>query len=97
MRTSPLVVGGSADIGFCVSGWYFHSCPVQYFDPYERKENEFFNWAMSKDFRFAYQNEYRILWSQMTAAPVDGFHFVDIGSAHDLMKMYNKRGEEIRL
>ena len=78
-------------------GWYFHSCPVQYFDPYELKENEFSDSAMSKDFRFAYQNEYRILWSQMTAAPVDGFQFVDIGSAHDLMTMYNKRGEEICL
>lgn len=78
-------------------GWYFHSCPVQYFDPYERTENEFFNAAMSKDFRFAYQNEYRILWSQMTAAPVVGFQSVEIGPAHDLMTMYNKRGEEIRL
>lgn len=78
-------------------GWCFHGCPVQYFDPYERKEDEFFSWAMSKDFRFAYQNEYRILWSQMTAAPVDGFQFVDIGSDHDMMTMYNKRGEEIRL
>ena len=52
---------------------------------------------MSKDFQFAYQNEYRIIWSQMTASPVDGFQFVDIGPAQDIMKMYDRDGREIRL
>ena len=78
-------------------GWYFLHCPVQYFDPYERTKNEFFNSAMSKDFRFSYQNEYRILWSRMRAAPVDGFQFVDIGPARDIMTMYDVGGREIRL
>ncbi len=78
-------------------GWYFHHCPVQYFDPYERIKNEAYDSAMSKDFQFAYQNEYRIIWSQMTAAPVDGFQFVDIGPAQDIMKMYDRDGREIRL
>ena len=77
-------------------GWYFHNCPVQYFDPYERMNNEFFDSAMSKDFGFAYQNEYRIMWSQMTAAPVDGVQFVDIGPAQDIMTMYDRGGREIR-
>ena len=77
--------------------WYFHHCPVQYFDPYERIKNEAYDSAMSKDFQFAYQNEYRIIWSQMTAAPVDGFQFVDIGPAQDIMKMYDRDGREIRL
>ena len=78
-------------------GWYFLDCPVQYFDPYERIKNEAYDSAMSKDFQFAYQNEYRIIWSQMTAAPVDGFQFVDIGPAQDIMKMYDRDGREIRL
>ena len=77
-------------------GWYFHNGPIQYFDPYELTKNERLDSAMSKDFRFAYQNEYRIMWSQMTAAPVDGVQFVDIGPAQDIMKMYDRDGREIR-
>ena len=83
--------------GSVFPGWYFLDSPVQYFDPYEQMKNEFFNSAMSKDFRFAYQNEFRILWSQMTATPVDGFQFVDIGPAEDIMTMYDMGGGEIRL
>lgn len=78
-------------------GWYFLDCPVQYFDPYERMKNEFFNSAMSKDFRFAYQNEFRILWSQMSAGPINGFQFVDIGPAHDIMTLYDVSGRSVHL
>ena len=78
-------------------GWHFHNGPVQYFDPYEQIENEHLNSAISKDFRFAYQNEYRFLWSQMSAAPVDGFQFVDIGPVQDIMTMYDGDGREIHL
>ena len=52
---------------------------------------------MSKDFRFAYQSEYRILWSQMRASPVAGFQFVDIGPVQDIMTIYDVDGREIRL
>ena len=83
--------------GSVFPGWYFLDSPVQYFDPYERMKKEPFDSAMSKDFRFACQNEFRILWSQMTAASVDGVQFVDIGPAQDIMTMYDKGGREIRL
>ncbi len=76
-------------------GWYFHDCPVQYFDPYERIPNEFFDAAMSKDFTYAYQNEYRVLWCQMDAAPIDGVQYVEIGPSQDIMKMYDQDGREI--
>ncbi|MGF1623959.1 MAG: hypothetical protein ACFCVH_03670 [Alphaproteobacteria bacterium] len=76
-------------------GWYSIDCPVQYFDPYERRKKEYFEAGMSKDFRFAYQNEYRILWSQLNNRPIDGAHFVDIGPAHEIMRMYDASGEEI--
>jgi hypothetical protein len=42
-----------------LDGWHFHHNPVQYFDPYERRKDECFDAAMCKDFRFAYQREYR--------------------------------------
>ncbi len=78
-------------------GWYFYHNPVQYFDPYKIQKDEVINSATSKDFRLAYQNEYRILWSQMEAAPIDGFQFIDIGPALDIMTMYDVDGRVIRL
>jgi hypothetical protein len=42
-------------------GWVFHHNPVEYFDPYELPANTRLDSAMSKDFRFAYQREYRVL------------------------------------
>ncbi len=78
-------------------GWYFLDCPVQYYDPFEQGGNEVFDSAMSKDFRFAYQNEYRILWAQMNAAPVIGHKYIEIGPALDIMAMYTVDGEKINL
>ncbi len=73
---------------------FFHGS-VAYFDPYEHGENDYFVSALSKDFRFAYQKEYRILWSQMNTTPLKGYQCVDIGPANDIMKMYDKSGREI--
>lgn len=76
-------------------GWFFHHNPVQYFDPYEMRKNEYFDAGMSKDFQFAYQNEYRLLWNQLNCDPVEGHQFVDIGPSHDIMKMYDFYGHEV--
>lgn len=73
--------------------WYFHHNPVQYFDPYELRKDEYFEPAMSKDFQFAYQNEYRFLWSQFCAAAVQGYQFVKIGASQDIMSMYDIDGK----
>lgn len=76
-------------------GWYYIDCPVQYFDPYELGRNEYIDSSLSKDFRFAYQNEYRILWSNIEGVPIHGFQFINIGSSHDIMTMYDPLGREI--
>ncbi|NVK18013.1 MAG: hypothetical protein HWE30_04895 [Methylocystaceae bacterium] len=84
------------DAGMSVyPGWYYHHNPVQYFDPYEQRKNEYFDASMSKDFSYAYQNEYRTLWSRLHAGPVDGYQFVDIGPAHDIMRMYDRDKQPI--
>jgi hypothetical protein len=49
-------------------GWYFHHCPIGYFDTHERIPKERIDNAMSKDFRFAYQREYRFLFAGFGAA-----------------------------
>lgn len=69
-------------------GWYFHHNPVQYFDPYERLKNEYFGAMMSKDFRFAYQREYRFLWSPQNGGAPDGFKFLELGSLGNLVEVH---------
>jgi hypothetical protein len=56
---------------------------VEYFDPYERTAHEYFDNAMSKDFRFAYQRETRFLWAG-SGRPAHGFIDVDLGPLHDI-------------
>ena len=75
--------------------WYFHHNPVSYFDPHEMGKNEYLDSSMSKDFSYAYQNEYRILWSQMAAEPVSGFQFVEMGDARDLVQVFDRIGNSI--
>jgi len=71
-----------------LSNWYFHHNPVQYFDPYERVRNEYFDAGMCKDFRFAYQREYRFLWFAQNEEVANGFKFLSLGSLHDLAEVH---------
>lgn len=43
--------------------WYFHYNPIEYFDTHERRQYEYVDNAMSKDFRYAYQRETRFIWA----------------------------------
>lgn len=70
-------------------GWYFHHNPVQYFDPYEKQRDEFFDAAMSKDFRFAYQREYRFLWFPENVEDANGFIYPKLGCLEDLVEFFN--------
>lgn len=71
-----------------LSNWYFHHSPVEYFDPYERTKNEYLNAGISKDFRFAYQREYRFLWLPQNAEIADGFKFLSLGSLRDVAEVH---------
>jgi len=69
-------------------GWYFHHSLVQYFDPYERLRNEYFDAGISKNFRFAYQREYRFLWFSQDGDVPDGFKFLELGSLGNLAEVH---------
>lgn len=75
--------------------WYFHHNPVQYFDPFDVKPKEYVSSATSKDFLFAYQNEYRLLWANIKGRPVTGDQFVTIGNASDIMEVYDPSGRKL--
>jgi hypothetical protein len=75
-------------IGMMLHGWGFHHNPVEYFDPYERIKNEYLNAGMCKDFRFAYQREYRFLWFPQNNQVPEGFKFISLGSLRDLAEVH---------
>ena len=71
-----------------LDGWYFLRSPVEYFDPYERKAKQRIDNAMSKDFRFAYQREYRFLWASFKGLIATGFISLDLGPLDDIAELH---------
>lgn len=70
-------------------GWYFHHCPIDYFDTHERRPRERIDNAMSKEFRFAYQREYRFLFAgfgRSAAGHID----LELGPLHDIAELHDR-------
>lgn len=70
--------------------WYFHHNPVEYFDPYEPYRNQCLDPVMCKDFRFAYQMEYRFIWHPQDQGSAKDYIVVCIGSLEDICELYIK-------
>lgn len=64
----------------------FHN-PVEYFDPYERPVNQLFDPCFSKDFRFAYQREYRFIWVPQNIQGISGYKYLELGNLEDLAEI----------
>jgi len=75
--------------GTHLSEFLFHHSPVEYFDPYERPENQFFDPGLSKDFRFAYQREYRFIWIPRNPNSLDDYKYLEIGNLEELAEISN--------
>jgi hypothetical protein len=69
-------------------GWYFHHDPISYFDPYEVRMKQHLDACMCKDFRFAYQREYRFLWTHLEGADARGFKYLDLGRLDDIAEIH---------
>lgn len=70
------------------SNWYFHHNPVEYFDPREPYRNQYLTPVMCKDFRFAYQMEYRFIWHPHDGTSAKDYIIVQIGSLEDICELY---------
>jgi hypothetical protein len=68
----------------------FHYNPVEYFDPCEPCKDQFFNPAMCKDFRFAYQTEYRAIWYPLEDSYIKNHIVLNLGSLEDICELYIK-------
>lgn len=75
-------------------GWYFHHNPVEYFDPYERAHNQYFDATICKDFRFAYQREYRFLWFPPEGDAVTDYKLSEAGPLQDIAELSGLHGAD---
>jgi hypothetical protein len=71
-----------------LDGWYFHHGPVEYFDPYQMSRDQFFDAGMCKDFRFAFEREYRFLWVSLAGEEADNFKVVKLGPLEDIAEVH---------
>jgi len=70
-------------------GWFFHHNPVEYFDPYEMGLDKHIDAGMYKDFRFAYQREYRFIWAPPDGVVPDGFKFLELGCLRNCVEVHH--------
>src|SRR3989304_297787 len=68
--------------------WYFYHNPIEYFDPYEPHKNQYLDPVMCKDFRFAYQMEYRVIWHPEDHGSAKDYIVLSIGSLKDICDLY---------
>lgn len=74
--------------------WYFHHNPAWYFDPHESSLNSHVSHATHKDFKFAYQAEYRFLWANHGGEPVQEPQFLELGPLADIIDVVEKPQEQ---
>ena len=72
------------------AGWYFHHNPAWYFDPHESSLATHVSHATYKDFRFAYQEEYRFLWANHGGKPVEEAQFLELGSLVGIVEVVER-------
>lgn len=72
-----------------LSNWYFHHCPIEYFDAYERTHNQHIDNAMSKDLKYAYQREYRFIWASFNKGKAIGHKYLELGPLSDIAEIYD--------
>jgi hypothetical protein len=78
-----------------LADWYFHDNPVVYFDPYENLiEGRVFDAATCKDFRFAYQQEYRFIWVGGELRATEPI-YLNVGPLEDISEIYQQDGSRI--
>ena len=70
--------------------WECFFVPVHYYDPYTPSSKTPIDPAMSKDFRFAYQRELRLIWLPPAMEDFKPFHFIQIGNIEDISFLCSK-------
>jgi hypothetical protein len=79
------------------AGWHFHHNPIQYYDPYEIYRDTYVSQAMSKDFKFSYQKEYRVIFSNHKNSDAPDWQILRIGNCRDIMQLFDDKGNPIKV
>lgn len=77
--------GGDA----ALPNWLFNYGFVHYFDMKDKDPNEHIDPRMCKDFKYAYQREYRFVWASVgNTEHTDGYKFINIGPCNMRFRMH---------
>jgi hypothetical protein len=74
--------------------WGLYHFPISYFDPYENGNNHISPGA-NKRFDFAYQREYRFIWSPLVTGQIQSSITCEIGSLEDIATVVLRDGSVI--
>jgi hypothetical protein len=69
-------------------GWHYFWASVLYYDPYNPVPNQRISPGIYKDFKYAYQREYRFLWHPLSHRGASEFFYVKIGSLEDIAELH---------
>jgi hypothetical protein len=69
--------------------WYFVALPIEYYDPYEHGLRGLLDPAISKEFAYAYQMEFRYAWIPPLGEEARDDEYVMIGSIEDIAFIYD--------
>jgi hypothetical protein len=70
-------------------GWLSARVPVHYFDPYEMTVREVAAPMRTKDFRFAYQQEWRFVCMPENGSPTEREKFLKIGPLDVIAELFD--------
>lgn len=71
-------------------GWLFYHGAVEYFDPFETRLRQGITPSLHKDFRFAYQREYRFSWTPLRGELEKGCIELALGSLEGIAELHFK-------
>lgn len=80
-------------VAHILPGWQFWDLPIEYYDELQRDQDQVVSAQFSKELRFAYQREYRFIWTKPLNDSLKPFFFVEIGALNDIATLVTAEGE----
>jgi hypothetical protein len=71
----------------CFPDWKFFECPINYYDLFELMNNQRIDAGMSKDFKYAYQREYRYILFPKNGDIVNDYNTLDLGPLTHILEL----------
>jgi hypothetical protein len=69
-------------------GWHYFFGSIGYYDPWHTLPKQVVSPGISKDFKYAYQREYRLVWHPLAAPQASDVIDIEIGSIEDIAELH---------